>query len=307
MSGVEGGGEAAESAEESLDEEAQQAIREALDEEVQQAIREALDEEVPEESREALDEEVPEESREALDEEVQQASWRGELAEVQVEACPEVEEEVEAVSGSPDSYIAIATLEMPEILSIVEEDDEDEDAEFGLNSGRMDRRMDCPQGREEAMSYMPSYLTLGHAQRKREEEEEEVHVGMTETEEQEEEEQEEEGMEDSRGAEEERQIREEGEEESASERGMDGRERPLSLRPEAEARRGEKRREEEVGEERSKPGRPMDESPCPGVRPTPLPRSTVVKREIHLPLEALEDPDTYPASDSYDPSRVERV
>ncbi|XP_041923927.1 junctional protein associated with coronary artery disease isoform X2 [Alosa sapidissima] len=309
---VEGGGEAAESAEESLDEEVQQAIREALDEEVQQAIREALDEEVQQAIREALDEEVPEESREALDEEVQQASWRGELAEVQVEARPEVEEEVEAVSGSPDSYIAIATLEMPEILSIVEEDDEDEDAEFGLNSGRMDRRMDCPQGREEAMSYMPSYLTLGHAQRKREEEEEEVHVGMTETEEQEEEEQEEEeqeeeGMEDSRGAEEERQIREEGEEESASERGMDGRERPLSLRPEAEARRGEKRREEEVGEERSKPGRPVDESPCPGVRPTPLPRSTVVKREIHLPLEALEDPDTYPASDSYDPSRVERV
>ncbi|XP_062377663.1 junctional cadherin 5-associated protein [Sardina pilchardus] len=338
---VEGGGEAAESREDSLDEEAQQAIREAIDEEeVPEENREALDkevpeensgaldeEEVPEENREALDEEVPEENsgaldkevleenRETLNEEVQQASWRGEFSEVQVEAGPEVEEvmevmeeEVEAVSVSPDSYIAIATLEMPEILSIVEEDDEDEDTDFGPNGGAMDRRMDRLQGSEEAMSYMPSYLSLGHAQREQEKREE-VLVGMKETEEQREDEQEEEEMEDSRRVEEERQIREDGEEEEEStpERGMDGRERPLSLRPEDEARRGEKRRDEEVGEEKSKPGRPVDESPCPAVRPTPLPRSTVVKREIRLPLEALEDPDTYPTSDSYDPSRVERV
>ncbi|XP_031439893.2 protein Ycf2-like isoform X2 [Clupea harengus] len=206
--------------------------------------------------------EVVEAGEDIPDDEIQQVS--GELAEPQLARCLE-EELIEEASGSPDSCVAMATLEMPEILSIVEEE-EDEDAELGMYG--TDRRIDCLQERTEALSYTPLYLTLGHTERK---------AGVDEEVQLEEEE----AIEDVRGAEEERQIKEDGEEEHAPEKEM---------------------------------------------RPMPLPRSTVVKREICLPLEALEDPDTYPTpeeiclplealedpdtyptSDSYDPSRVERV
>ncbi|XP_063063211.1 titin isoform X2 [Engraulis encrasicolus] len=342
----------------SPDDEGEEAVEMA--EEVQPEEKEEEEEEVRDELQheQELQEEVVEE------EEVRQVST--ELGELQLAvsrggAGEEEEEEryrhqrrrggeegEEVLSDSPDSYIAIATLEMPEILSIMEEEEDDEeDTGLGLYS----RRRTCLEEEEEqrggggggggnveeversssTSAYTQSYLTLGHAGREEEEEEEEVveeeKVQTTESVEEvlmetaqrggEEEEvtvkdKDEEAIEEAKAITEERQIKEEETRDDESLLNQETKEEEETERESCTGQQeggGEEEEEcEDGGVVRSKPRWAAEERPCPGVqRPTPLPRNTVVKREIRLPLAALEDADTYTTSDSYDPSRVERV